>query len=123
MEIYPKSKFLSNLTTRLHLFEDKIHMDMFGLMRAASENHVTNNNTFGLILMMCKNSRYQLGALNAQSFVERMNSRGNLIVDKNRASLSNALIAKLAVMKTNTKSLKNTRDKCAIAQKLKLPYS
>ena len=123
MEIYPKSKFSSNLMTNLHPFEDLMHLDMFELTRATTEHHVTNNNVFGLILTMCKNSRYQLGALNAQSFVERMNSRRNFLVDKNRKILSNDSIDKLVVLNTNTKLLKNTRDQCAITQNLKLSNS
>ena len=52
-----------------------------------------------------------------------MNSHGNLIFDKNRKSLNNDSIDKLAVLKKNTKLLKNTGDQCTIAQNLKLSNS
>ena len=97
-----------------------MHLDMLELMRGTSAHHVTNNNVFGSILMVCKNSLYQLGAVNAQSFVESMNFCRNLMVDKSRTSLSDDSIYILAVLKPYTKLLKNIRYQCAIAKNLKL---
>ena len=100
-----------------------MHLDMLEYMRGTSAHHVTNNNVFGSILMVCKNSLYQLGAVNAQSFVESMNFRRNLMVDKSRTSLSNDSIYILVVLNTYTKLLKNNRDQCEITQNLKLSNS
>ena len=52
-----------------------------------------------------------------------MNSRGKLIVEKIRTSLSNNSIDKIVVLKTNTEFLKDTRYQCVIAQILKLSNS
>ena len=91
-----------------------MHLDMFHLMNAASNYNKLHDNAFSLIVMMCKNSPYQLGALNAQSFVERMNSCGNLIVDKNRTCLGDETIDKLVVLKTNSTYMENIREKLKI---------
>ena len=93
---------------------------MYDLMNAASDYNNLHDNVFGLIIMMGKNSPYQLGALNAQSFVERMNSHGNLIVDKNRMCLDDDTIDKLVVLKTNSGYMENSRDQCAVMNNLKL---
>ena len=118
--MYPDANLSSNVTANLHPFDDLMHLDMYTLMNAASDYNNLHDNAFGLIIMMCKNSPYQLGALNAQSFVERMNSRGNLIVDKNRTCLDDDTIDKLVVLKTNSGYMENTRDQCAVMRNLKL---
>ena len=51
--------------------------------------------------MMCMLSPCQLGALNAQSFVERMNSTEKLIVGEKRSSVNHELIDKLVVLRLN----------------------
>lgn len=118
--IYPNANLPSNATANLHPFDDLMNLDMYDLMNAASDYNNLHDNAFGLIIMMCKNSPYQLGALNAQSFVEHMNSRGNLIVDKNRTCLDDDTIGKLVVLKTNGGYMENTRDQCAVMKNLKL---
>ena len=118
--IYPSANLSSNATANLHPFDDLMNLDMYDLMNAASDYNNLHDNVFGLIIMMGKNSPYQLGALNAQSFVERMNSHGNLIVDKNRMCLDDDTIDKLVVLKTNSGYMENTRDQCAVIKNLKL---
>ena len=118
--IYSSANLSSNATANLHPFDDLMNLDMYDLMNAASDYNNLHDNVFGLIIMMGKNSPYQLGALNAQSFVERMNSHGNLIVDKNRMCLDDDTIDKLVVLKTNSGYMENTRDQCAVIKNLKL---
>ena len=61
-----------------------------------------NNNVFGhLHNMMCRLSPCQLGALNALSFVERVNSCAKLIVSDKRTSLKHELIDKLVILRVN----------------------
>ena len=62
-----------------------------------------NNNVFGYLHMMCRLSPCQLGALNAQSFVERVNSCAKLIVSDKRTSLKHELIDKLVILRMNLK--------------------
>ena len=118
--MYPDANLSSNVTANLHPFDDLIHLDMYTLMNAASDFNNLHDNAFGLIVMMYKNPPYQLGALNAQSFVEHMNSCNNLIVDKNRICLDDDTIDKLVVLKTNSAYMENTRDQCAVMTNLKL---
>ena len=54
----------------------------------------------------------QLGALNAQSFVERMNSCAKLIVGEKRTNLRHELIDKLVILRMNLKFMIYCRGKC-----------
>ena len=60
---------------------------------------------------MCRLSPCQLGALNAQSFVERMNSCAKLIVSDKRTNLNHGLIDKLVVLRMNQKFMIYCRGK------------
>ena len=70
-----------------------------------------NNNVFGYLHMMCRLSPCQLGALNALSFVERMNSCAKLIVSDKRTNLNHGLIDKLVVLRMNLKFMIYCRGK------------
>ena len=50
---------------------------------------------------MCRLSPCQLGALNAQSFAERMNSCAKIVVGKKKTRLCHELIDKLVVLQIN----------------------
>ena len=70
-----------------------------------------NNNVFGYLHMMCRLSPCQLGALNAQSFVERVNLCAKLIVSDKRTSLKHELIDKLVILRMNLKFMIYCRGK------------
>ena len=61
--------------------------------------------------MMCRLSPCQLVALNAQSFVERMNSCAKLIVGEKRTGLKHELIDKLVILRMNLKFMIYCRGK------------
>ena len=56
---------------------------------------------------MRKVSKCQLLALMLQSFVERMNSRVNLIISENRKHLKHSALKKFIVLKMNTTFIKH----------------
>jgi hypothetical protein len=64
---------------------------------------------FDLLIDMCRNSRCQLGALASQSFVERMNSVGNLLVTDKRTKLGKELLNKLVVLHMNRNFIHDNR--------------
>ena len=70
-----------------------------------------NNNVFGYLHMMCRLSPCQLGALNAQSFVERVNLCAKLIVSDKQTSLKHELIDKLVILRMNLKFMIYCRGK------------
>ena len=72
-----------------------------------------NNNVFGYLHMMCRLSPCQLGALNALSFVERVNSCAKLIVSDKRTSLKHELIDKLVILRMNLKFMIYCRERMA----------
>ena len=57
-------------------FEGLVNIDMSFLMKRTERHNKENKNVCGCLPMMCRLSPFQGEALNAQSFVERMNSRG-----------------------------------------------
>jgi len=92
-------------------FQELIHIDMNVLMNTIERYNKENNNTFGYLPMMCHLSPCQLGALNAQSFVERMNSCAKLIVGEKRTNLKHELIDKLVILRMNHKFMIYCRGK------------
>ena len=70
---------------------------------------------YDLLIDMCRNSRCQLGALASQSFAERMNSVGNLLVTDKRNKLGKDLLNKLVVLHMNRDFIhENRRDKAGV---------
>ena len=117
-ELYPDNSFTmkTNAVTGVQRcepdpFRELIHIDMSILMNAIERYNKENNNTFGYLPMMCRLSPCQLGALNAQSFVERMNSCAKLIVGEKRTSLRHELIDKLVILRMNLKFMIYCRGK------------
>ena len=77
-----------------------------------------NNNVFGYLHMMCRLSPCQLGALNAQSFVEMVNLCAKLIVSDKRTSLKHELIDKLVILRMNLKFMIYCRGKDGSIEKV-----
>ena len=78
-EIYPSIDISQN-----NVLGDLMKVDMKPLMDWIVKKNSDTNGSLGYLPAMCRNSVCQLGALNSQSFVERMNSAANLIVTKKR---------------------------------------
>ena len=81
------------------------------LLDSAKKYSESNDLCFGLLPLMCKVSKFQLGSLMSQSFAERMNSRGKLIVTENRACLKYNSLKKIVVLKMNKIFIKHCRQK------------
>lgn len=107
--LYPNNKFES-----FNIYTELMDLDMKVLLDFASNYSESNDLCFGLLPLMCKASKCQLGALISQSFAERMNSRGNLIVTENRTRLKHTTLEKLVVLKMNTPFIKHCRQKKAL---------
>ena len=95
-ELYPSMDNSQN-----DLFNDLMKVNMKPLMDWIVKRNSDMNGSLGYLPAMCRNSVCQLGALNSQSFVERMNSAANLIVTKKRTNLADKLIDKLVVIRMN----------------------
>ena len=81
------------------------------LMNTIERYNKDNNNTFGYLPIMCRLSLCQLGALNAQSFVEQMNSCAKFSVGEKWTNLRRELIDKLVILRMNLKFMIYCRGK------------
>ena len=125
-KLFPEMSFAmtTNADTRIETcepdpFEDFIHIDMSHLMKVIEHYNKEKSNVFGYLPMMCRLSPCQLGALNAQSFVERMNSCAKLIVGEKRTKLKHEFIDKLVILRMNHKFMIYCRGKHGSIGKVK----
>ena len=90
----PWKALYSDLPNEPDLVEDLMKIDLKNLMDKLEEVNASdsNQNCFGYLPLMASCSKCQLGALNSQSFAERINSVANLIVAVKRGDLDTALI-------------------------------
>ena len=112
--LYPNNKFET-----FNLYTELMDLDMKVLLDFATKYSESNDLCFGLLPLMCKVSKCQLGALMSQSFAERMNSRGKLIVTENRTCLKHSTLEKLVVLKMNKMFIKHCCQKKAL-QRIKM---
>ena len=82
-------------------FDDLMTLDVKPLMDNLEKVNAENNNCFGYLPLMASCSKCQLGALNSQSFAERINSVANLIVTVTRGDLDPVLVNKLVMLRMN----------------------
>ena len=61
-----------------------MRIDLKIIMNVVHNANKANKNYFGFLLLMSNVSKFQLGALNAQSFVDRINLAAKLIITKEK---------------------------------------
>ena len=88
-----------------------MQVDMGILMRSMEQYNSDNRNEFGFLPLMTRLSPCQLGALNAQSFVERMNSCGKMLVGLKRSNMKHDMIDTLVVLRMNRGFMEHCREK------------
>jgi hypothetical protein len=96
LKLYPS---LNGRGTNLSLIDDFMPLDLKPMY-----DHLEKENKggkFGYLPLMMGCSVGQLGALNAESFAERVNSAAKLLVDDKNTSLADPLINMLVVLRMN----------------------
>ena len=94
----------------LDMVDDLMQLDLKPLMDHLQAVNKSRKNCFGYLPLMASSSKCQLGALNAQSFSERINSAANLIVTKDKMQLDPVLVDKLVTLRMNQGFMKFVRD-------------
>ena len=95
---------------KLDTIDHLINVDVEKMMKAVQKlSTEKRKGKYDLLINMCKNSRCQLGALASQSFAERMNSVGNLLVTDKRTKLGKELLNKLVVLHMNRDFIHDNR--------------
>ena len=88
------------------------------LMRSMEQHNSDNRDEFGFLPLITRLSTCKLGTLNAQSFVERMNSCGKIIVGLKRSNMKHDMIDKLVVLRMNRGLVEHCREKGKITKLL-----
>ena len=82
---------------------------MYVLMQHIERYNSDNKNELGYIPLMARLSPCQLGALSAQSFVERMNSCAKLLILPTLSRMKHDLSNKLVILKMNREFMEYCR--------------
>ena len=97
-----KKQFLDlKLGKSTNLVEDLMTIDVKKLMDSAKNVNKASKNYFGLLPLMSNCSKCNLGALNAQSFAEIINSAANIVVAKEKMPLDSSVTGKLVTLRMN----------------------
>ena len=98
--LYPEE--LGDKTTIVVTDLDRV--DLKVLMEDIGEKH-----NYGLLPFMMKASRGQLGALNAESFSERINSASKIVLDEGNCRMGYDMLNKLVTLRMNRKFMESRR--------------
>ena len=89
---------------------DLLKIELKPLMDEINELSKERENCFGCLPLMASSSKCQPGALNAQSFSERIKSVANPMTTKNRLHLEPELMDKLVTLRMNKRFIATVRD-------------
>ena len=80
---------------------------------------LTGNKSLGLIPMMASCSKGQIGALNAESFCERVLSQSNLVMTDGNTLLSDEEIEMVVILRVNREFMEFMREQQEVTDHLK----
>ena len=86
------------------LVNDLDRVDLKVLMEDIGENH-----NYGFLPFMMKSSRGKLGALNAETFSEWINSTSKIVLDKGNCRMGCDVLNKSVTLRMNKKFIKSRR--------------
>jgi hypothetical protein len=96
LKIYPS---LNDRGINLSIIDDFMALDLKPMIDDIKKENKAGK--FGYLPLMMGCSVGQLGALNAESFAERVNSAAKLLVDNKNTALADNLIDQLVVLRIN----------------------
>ena len=95
---------------KLDIIVDLMKLDLKPLMKEINDYNKANKNCLGYLPLMVNSSKCQLGALNAQSFAERIISAANLILTKDRSSTDMHLLDMMVTIRMNRRFMEQVRE-------------
>ena len=102
--LYPEDNFPS--TGSLDNVEHLLQLDVKPIYDRINEVNNKNKECFGLLPFMMGCSKFQLGALNSQSFSERINSAANIVVTEGTMKINPIFVDKLVTVRMNERFMK-----------------
>lgn len=94
---------LSGNDAHYKAIDDLLKLEIKPLMNKINEVNKTCKNCFGYLPLMMGASKCQLGAVNSESYSERINSAANQVVTKNVVSTDPDFVDKLVTLRMNEK--------------------
>ena len=94
---------------KLNIIDDLMKLDLKPLMDEINTFNVNNDYCLGYLPLMVNSSKCQLGALNAQSFAERIISAANLVFTKDRSSTCLHLVDMMVTIRMNRTFMEHVR--------------
>ena len=86
-----------------------MHLDMGALYRKINGRD-TDRTKFGFLPLMALSANAQIGALNAESFAERIISASNTVMNEGNTLLNDGDLEKLVVLRMNREFMHHMRD-------------
>lgn len=105
-ELYPDEKLPEG---RLDLIRDLMKLDIGVLYKDIQKNDQSRS-TYGMLPLMASCCQGQVGALNAESFAERCNSTGKLILSEGNSLLASELISTCTILRMNRDFMTHMRQ-------------
>ena len=101
-------------TPPFDLIDDMLPLDVGPFYMSLLENsHSGKHPNFGFIPLMAISSQYNIGALNAESFCERIISAGNLVMTDGNTLLNDNELEMLILLRINRDFMTFMREKYA----------
>ena len=97
---------------------DVVH-DLMPLDMRTLYTQLTGNKSLGLIPLMASCSKGQIGALNAESFCERVLSQSNLVMTDGNTLLSDEEIEMVVILRVNREFMEFMREQQEVTDYLK----
>ena len=105
--VYPDSDIPDQPTT-VRPLEDLLHLDM-GVLYLKIIKEDAERKEFGFLPLMASCCKGQIGALNAESYSERVNSIGKLIMTDDSTLIGDDLLDKLVTLRMNSGFMEHMR--------------
>ena len=99
--LYPNELILPTDGQTLDVVHNLLKLDMKPLMDKINLYNQNNGNCFGYLPLMACSSQCQLGALNSQSFSQRVNYIANLVVNKLALKTDSEFVDMLVTLRAN----------------------
>ena len=118
--LYPDAE-LPETNNEVLPLDDLLHLDV-GVLYRKIEEEDKDRKLYGFLPLMASCCKGQIGALNAESYAERVNSVGKLIMTNDSTLLGDELLNKLVTLRMNRTFMEFMRENYSESVKAEQPF-